>query len=41
MIGIALNFGGAAVLYGDQDSACVGAIVRARGVDNRFHEEQL
>lgn len=37
MPGIALDLGGAAVLYGDQHTAGVGAIVRARGMDDVFH----
>jgi hypothetical protein len=37
MIRVALNPGGAAVLDRDQHSAGVGAVVRARGVDNFLH----
>src|SRR6266852_162814 len=37
MLRIALNFGGAAVFDGDQDSAGVRAVVRAGSMDNALH----
>jgi hypothetical protein len=37
MIRVALNPGGSAVLYRDQNSARVGTIVRTRGVDDFLH----
>jgi len=37
MLGIALDFGGAAVFDGDQDAASVWAVVRAGGVDDALH----
>ncbi len=37
MLGIALNFGGAAVLDGDQYAAGIRAIVRAGGMNDALH----
>jgi hypothetical protein len=37
MLGITLNFGGAAIFNGDQDAAGVRAIVRAGSVDDALH----
>src|ERR1700687_5192379 len=37
MLGIALNFGGAAVFDSDQDAAGVRAVVRAGGMDDALH----
>jgi hypothetical protein len=37
MLGIALNLGRAPILDGDEDAACVRAIVRAGGVDDALH----
>ncbi len=37
MLGIALDFGGAAIFDSDQDAAGVRAVVRAGGVDDALH----
>ena len=37
VLGIALNFGGAAIFDGDQDAAGIRAVVRAGSVDNALH----
>ena len=41
MLRIALNPGRAAILNRDQDPASIGAIVRARGMDDLFHHPSI
>jgi hypothetical protein len=41
VIGVALNLRRAAILYRDQNSASIGAIVRTRGMDDLFRHRSI